>query len=622
MKFLNQIAKINKFKNKWLLASLTIFFIVLGIIFGLLTTLQVVYAKKILPNTYIAGIRVGGLAPPEAYKLVQKKTDNLLQKGFVFNYKNQKIIVQNSLQSLGDPDINQELVSFDLTKSIDEAALNIMTEKNHLDYLKYFYTIIKRKNVPLYFYANYDEIEEIISRDMKQIISRAKPVGIEIDNDNFSITPDISGKNIDWIKIFGIFDAQLKNLISVEIPLTLKLENAAISYDQAKKNTNKIQEIINKRPNIKLTHKGYYWTISWPEINRWLIFKKNNQDIVITLSYDELKIYLEDNILDEINTPAKDAKFEIKNGRVIKFQGSHDGKEMNLDKTINLIQNNFSNNLFENEIIVSPIQAKVNTKDINDFGIREIIGTGTSNFSGSPRNRRHNIQIGANTLNGILIKPGEEFSLVKTLGEINKENGYLTELVIKGNKTIPEYGGGLCQIGTTTFRTTFNSGLPILERRNHSYRVRYYEPAGTDATIYDPKPDFRFLNDTKNYVLIQTRIEGDELIFDFWGTKDGREIKISEPKIYNITAPPATKYIETTELAIDEKKCTESAHAGADAHFTYQVTYSDGKIDEEIFTSHYKPWGAVCLIGVEELPPENPEKNNSQVSTSTEESLD
>ena len=70
---------------------------------------------------------------------------------------------------------------------------------------------------------------------------------------------------------------------------------------------------------------------------------------------------------------------------------------------------------------------------------------------------------------------------------------------------MPEYGGGLCQIGTTVFRAAVNSGLPITERRPHAYRVVYYEPAGFDATIYDPRPDLRFINDTENYILIQTK---------------------------------------------------------------------------------------------------------------------
>ena len=76
------------------------------------------------------------------------------------------------------------------------------------------------------------------------------------------------------------------------------------------------------------------------------------------------------------------------------------------------------------------------------------------------------------------------------------EEDSLDEALALVSRRGPEFGGGLCQIGTTMFRVTMNAGLPILERQNHSYRVRYYEPpVGMDVTIYEPKPDFRFRND-------------------------------------------------------------------------------------------------------------------------------
>jgi hypothetical protein len=157
------------------------------------------------------------------------------------------------------------------------------------------------------------------------------------------------------------------------------------------------------------------------------------------------------------------------------------------------------------------------------------------------------------------------------------------------------------------------SGLKITERRNHSYRVSYYEPAGTDATIYSPKPDFRFLNDTPAHVMIQYRIEGSDLYFDFWGTDDGRQASTTYPVIYNIKSPPPTKYVETEDLEPGKVKCTESAHNGADAYFDYTVTYPEGseaetESRERRFYSRYIPWQEVCLIGKEE-----------EVATSTEE---
>lgn len=236
--------------------------------------------------------------------------------------------------------------------------------------------------------------------------------------------------------------------------------------------------------------------------------------------------------------------------------------------------------------------------DPERLGIREFLARGDSDFSGSPTNRRKNIALGAERVHGTIVAPGGEFSTMKTLGEITGERGWLPELVIKGNQTIPEYGGGLCQIGTTAFRGVVNTGLPVTERRNHSYRVRYYEPAGTDATLYDPSPDFRFKNDLTSHLLITKDLRRDQVGFLFWGTSDGRIASSTKPVVSNIIQPPPKKIIETTDLPVGETKCTESAHAGATARFDYEVRYPNGEVKKTTFTSVYRPWQAVCLVGV------------------------
>lgn len=236
--------------------------------------------------------------------------------------------------------------------------------------------------------------------------------------------------------------------------------------------------------------------------------------------------------------------------------------------------------------------------DPERLGIREFLARGDSDFSGSPTNRRKNIALGAERVHGTIVAPGGEFSTMKTLGEITGERGWLPELVIKGNQTIPEYGGGLCQIGTTAFRGVVNTGLPVTERRNHSYRVRYYEPAGTDATLYDPSPDFRFKNDLASHLLITKDLRRDQVGFLFWGTSDGRVASSTKPVVTNIIQPPPKKIIETTDLPVGETKCTESAHAGATARFDYEVRYPTGETKKTTFTSVYRPWQAVCLVGV------------------------
>jgi vancomycin resistance protein YoaR len=353
------------------------------------------------------------------------------------------------------------------------------------------------------------------------------------------------------------------------------------------------------------------WKISGDQIREWLELEQTSSGVGVGLNQEKVEEYLK-TFAGEINAPPQNAKFKVENGVVKEFQLHQGGKELNLEASYQAINNyvlNFdtdkiSSKCLQNpppeeivQLVVTITAPQIPIGSLNNLGIKELVGVGESDFSGSPVNRRHNIKTGATKLNGTLIAPGEEFSTNKALGEITGATGYLPELVIKGDKTIPEYGGGLCQIGTTMFRVALNAGLPITERRPHSYRVVYYEPAGMDATIYGPKPDLKFTNDTPAYLLLQTRIEGDIVNFELWGTSDGRKVELTKPKIYNIVGSGPTKIVETEDLKPGEKKCTERAHAGADAEFDRSVTTASGEIKTETWKSHYVPWSAVCLVG-------------------------
>lgn len=206
------------------------------------------------------------------------------------------------------------------------------------------------------------------------------------------------------------------------------------------------------------------------------------------------------------------------------------------------------NNSVPEEIIAPKLNSDSTQEELQKYGIGELIGQGTSNFKGSPKNRISNIKTGASKFNGVLIKPGEEFSFIKVLGAVDASTGYLPEMVIKPNETVPEYGGGLCQVSTTMFRAAINAGLKITSRTNHAYAVQYYSPTGLDATVYVPKPDFMFINDTPNYIFVKTRIEGSQLFFDFFGASDGRQTKIIGPKVLEKNSDGSMKTVAYQEV--------------------------------------------------------------------------
>lgn len=601
----------NRLFFKWQFISLAIFFIFLLCCLIAYLAFENKFENKIYPGIFVGDINIGNLEFEEAKKILNKKVDEINQNGIIFTYQNQQTALLPVISSL-EADLAYPIITFEVEKTITR-ALNFGRSKNlfsnSIDKTK---LLTKKVVIPMAFSLNEGVIKQVLAENFSGLETPAEDAKLIYKKNYNGIEFDVSeeklGQKINYESGIKTLGKKLITLNNSPIDLSAKTDYPNVYKKDCLNIDAKAQNIIDLSPvSLRYGKKEIY--IKRDRLADWLTLEINTEEdrdkINVGLDYKKIEEFLNEFIVPDFNEAPKDAKLEIKDGRVVEFQISKDGVEINIDASFEKIKYEIlKNKNSEIELVSRELKSSLQNEDINDLGIKEIIGTGESNFAGSPQNRRHNIKTGAESLNGLLIKPDEEFSINNALGEINAETGYLPELVIKDNKTIPEYGGGLCQIGTTMFRTALGTGLPITMRRNHSYRVSYYEPAGTDATIYDPWPDLKFINDTGNYILIQSRIEGDNLFFDFWGTSDGRKATTTYPTIYNIVKPGPTRLIETLDLAPGEKKCTERAHNGADAYFDYTVTYPNDEIKEERFSSHYVPWREVCLMGVEKLSSE------------------
>lgn len=253
---------------------------------------------------------------------------------------------------------------------------------------------------------------------------------------------------------------------------------------------------------------------------------------------------------------------------------------------------------------------RVDSQELRDMGIKEVVTVGESNYAGSPVNRRHNIATGLARFNGHLIPQGAVFSFNERLGRVDDTTGYRKELVIKGDRTEPDFGGGLCQVSSTAYRGAWEYGFPIAQRINHSYAVSYYGPQGTDATVYPPNPDMKFTNDGPAALLIQTHHdERDRAYFIYYGTKDARVSDVYGPFMWNRSDPPPDRTIETTELAPGVKKKVGDRHPGMNAAWVRYVDMPDGTSREESTVSIYQARPLFYEIGVagpkapDETPP-------------------
>lgn len=350
---------------------------------------------------------------------------------------------------------------------------------------------------------------------------------------SFIVHSESSGNVIDTTKLTTDLSQRMAQLSTAPIVTTMRADEPSILQSSAQDAQQQATSLILRNP-LRLSYEDGSWNVQRDDLASWLAFlPKPTNPTTLEVAVDQQKVsdYLTQ-LAPGINIAPVDAVFAEENGRVKEFKLSVQGRELNIEKSAQKIAAEIiHNSTLPVVLVVETKDANITSEKINDLRITSLIASGTTDFAGSPKNRVHNIQTGAAKFQGVLVAPGEEFSFNTILGEVNADTGYLPELVIKKDKTIPEYGGGLCQVSTTVFRAALFAGLQVTERYNHAYPVKYYGAPGFDATIYPPHPDLRFKNNTPGYILIQQNIKKTKLTFDIYGTDDGRKSKIDGPVV-------------------------------------------------------------------------------------------
>ena len=116
----------------------------------------------------------------------------------------------------------------------------------------------------------------------------------------------------------------------------------------------------------------------------------------------------------------------------------------------------------------------------------------------SAENKIHNLGLAIDTLNNIVIKPGEIFSFWHLVGNPSQKNGYRKSRSIIGGEIDAAVGGGLCQLSGMIYFIAIKAGLAVTERHPHSLDIykeeERFTPLGSDATVVYGYKDLRFVN--------------------------------------------------------------------------------------------------------------------------------
>jgi vancomycin resistance protein YoaR len=532
--------------------------------------LNFIYKDKIFPNILINNESYSELTKEEAFLKLENKIKDVYKDDFVFIYGDD--IFKTNVLETG--------IAIDINKTINNAFYHGHNENIFQNIKEQIILINKKKNFQIKIIIDEEKFEDYLKKELSEIETPPKNFGYIYDDEKFVPAIAEAGMVIDRDKLKKDISKNLTGLKNDDLKIELVIKEAEIKEDIGDKAFIQANNLLNKK--IILKYNSDIFEVQKEDLALWIKFDAvnnlddNNKRILsVTAEEEKINDYLLTFIVPQVNREPINAQLEFENKKVEVFSLSHEGvslkTEENKDEICETIfsEENYKDNLekdIEIEMLMEKVQPEITIENIDNMGITALLATGESNFYGSPRNRKHNIAVGASKFHGILIGPEDEFSFNKVLGKVGARQGYLPELVIKKGATVPEYGGGLCQVSTTAFRAAVKSGMEITERRNHAYPVKYYNPQGTDATIYPPHPDLRFKNNTPAYILIQTRVEGNRLYFDFYGSDDDREVVLTGPYIYDKRPSGAMK-----------------------ATWTQEVYNKDGELEfKKVFYSNYK----------------------------------
>lgn len=579
---------------------LILFLIVLGIY-------SVSFAKRSYRNIYIGDMNLGGKNKEKISEILRPRTEEFVSSDFVLKYD------QGDGQS---EDFTIATADIGLAYDVDKTADEVYAVGRQGGAWRSFYQQVKTLFLPYKVDPIYTINAEALKKQLAEIAAEVdqpeKDYSLNYTGDgSFELSTERQdGKRIDQDKIAEIINLQTKVVRKKEIIFQATVYQPQISEENAQlglKEANKILadgdlELVYAKKSFSLDIDTIAGLIgSRPDKDRMEIY-------VIKERVDKQSVA----IASSIDRSPGDAVLAVSSGKVVVSSASQNGRELDREQTSLDIENALLARISTEtskidthkiELKVKSIEPDIDSGKLAEYGLLELVSTGTTNFYGSPSNRVHNISVGAKAINGALIKPGEEFSTLGRLGKIDASTGYLPELVIKNNKTLPDYGGGLCQVSTTLFRAALNAGMEILERRNHSYRVSYYEPPiGMDATIFDPAPDFRFKNNYSSFIFVQSKIVGTKITFEFYGTKDSRQVEVGQAYGFDYVEPPAPVETPDDSLQPGERKQVQKAHQGASAKFHYKVTRDGQTLQETDFLSKYVALPEIWLVGPTPTP--------------------
>jgi vancomycin resistance protein YoaR len=409
--------------------------------------------------------------------------------------------------------------------------------------------------------------------------------GVTVKGSEVTVVEGTDGLVVDQAALRDSLKSLLFSMHSTEIPIPIKVLAPSIQAANTTTAVAQVKTMVADSVRLKLGDQS--WTLSPAKVAAAIEFRTEGQGaasrLVPYLSAEKLSAFLK-TIATAVQRDPKGATWET-NGETATLVPARTGRRLDTKVTAAALTEaalKTSGRVATAQVKES--QPAVTTEKAKTMGIVSKIGSYTTEFSGSA-GRLHNVARAGQLISGTLLAPGEEFDFNTVVGARTQANGFETAPAIIGGKLEDTLGGGICQVSTTLFNAVFLAGLDVTARTNHSIYISHY-PKGRDATVSWGGPEFRFRNDTANWILIKAASGDGSLTFVLYGTPPHRKVTYTTSDFYNVT-PPTVKRVKTDKLLVGETNVTDDGQTGKQCKVVRKVVQDGKTIHTDVFVSSY-----------------------------------
>jgi len=528
------------------------------------------------PNAKLFGIEIGGETAARAFQLLNIEVNDKVDDPITI--KTPQGVVTVTPKQIG--------MELDLPGTVNGIRKNLVT-------------FVKSSLVPTELKPNISINENTLKIALAEVVQRNtnSPINATLTTQSGKVvsTEAVNGTEIDWKKTQkSLRDSWLYQGRQAEI--VISYIPPKVSNEDVNKVRSNLAELAIAAPiTIKIGSREV--KISPEVIGSALEFVPNKEKL--ESKFDEQVIISEiSRQIPNIKTTASDAQFEFSGNKITLLPAQEGIKFMpgQLDAAFSSVFRQKKNRVVNlDSAVIKPV---ITTESMAALGIKEQLSSFRQGFDYMPY-REINVAQASKYLDGVILKPGEIFSMNQTIKERTSQNGYIKGIYIgEGGRFAYGLGGGVSIITSATWSAAFFAGLERIEQRAHSVHIARYTP-GLEATVSWPNLDLKFRNNTTGNILIKSKPARDSITISMYGTKMFDDVTVNFGEPYNLN-----NNIDRV-VSYDSNCLAQDPSPGYKIVVTRQFWKSNSVVQSENLVTSYRPSDQIiCLKEGEAAPTE------------------